>query len=306
MGSTKIMYSFPCQLCRNVYAKTLFRLPTGNYKKCIRCGLVSADPVPNPDQIFLRAALWAKEFHTRPEKVIQSYSPDFQRVAYSDFLEIAEHFKSNGRLLDVGCGIGGFIDAAKNAGWDSCGIDISPSILIPQSKGLKAFKGYLEEMKFPEGYFDIITLIDVIEHIHDLNSLMSHIRKFLRPQGGLIIVTPNINSLTAKFLRSKWQALEPEDHITLFSPSTLNDLLKKHNFSTLKTLTYDLNILEFKYAFRPYPSIAEKKRRQKERRYFISKLVNSYLLAGIRNIMNPILTYFWLGDRLIIEAMRDK
>lgn len=295
-----------CRLCGNLSLKLFYRLETGKYIKCNKCGLVSVDPLPDANYIFNRATMWAKEFHAKPEKVNQVYSRHFQEIAYNEYLQMAGQFRSNGRLLDVGCGIGGFIDAASHCGWDSYGIDISNSVRIPQSKGLKAFQGYIEEMNFMDNYFDVITMFDVIEHIVDLNSLMSSVRRLLRPNGGLIIVTPNIKSLTSRLLRSKWQAVEPEDHYSLFSSSALEFLVNKYGFVTKKLLAYDINIYDFKYIFMPYlRSIEERKQRQKERRILIERVVNNPSLLYIRNNINRLLSLLMMGERLIIVAKKN-
>lgn len=295
----------PCQLCGGYETRILYHLITGTYKKCKNCGLVEVDPHPGIDQMLSEAIYWANSHHTSVEKVKQHYDPKFQEIAFKDLLAIAGQYYLNGRLLDVGCGIGGFVDAAQKAGWDAYGTDISPSIQIPQERGLRVFQGQISDLDLPDRYFDVITLFDVIEHIVDLSTLMANIRRFLRPGGGLIIVTPNLASLPARLLGSKWSAVEPQDHIILFTPTTLTGFLIKQNLTAMRVLTYDVNWLGLKYAFKSHPTLEERKQRQKENRRLIGIIIKNPVLIHTRKIVNRILNNTQLGEKLIIEAKLD-
>jgi SAM-dependent methyltransferase len=75
--------------------------------------------------MLARAEFWSKEHHQSAEKIAAHYSAAFQRVAFSDFLRRFEVYRQQGRILDLGCGIGGFIHAEQQAGWEAYGVDIS-------------------------------------------------------------------------------------------------------------------------------------------------------------------------------------
>jgi 2-polyprenyl-3-methyl-5-hydroxy-6-metoxy-1,4-benzoquinol methylase len=306
LGNLDSVRSSPCQLCGSGNSRVYYYLPAGVYKKCKNCGLVAVDPHPNFDKMLSEAIFWANSHHTSPEKVAQHYDRNFQEIAFKDFLDMANQYKQSGRLLDVGCGIGGFVDAAQNAGWDAYGTDISPSIRIPQERGLKVFQGQIGDLDLPDQYFDVITLFDVIEHISDLSILMADIHRFLRPSGGLFVVTPNLDSIPARLLGSKWSAIEPQDHITLFTPTTLSKFLIKHNFTPVQIITRDINWLGLKYAFTSPPSLEERKRRQKENRRLIGNIVRNPFLINARRLVNFFFAYTQLGEKLIVEAKANQ
>lgn len=254
------------------------------------------------DTLYSRVLLWSKTHHTSPEKVSQHYSRQFQKVAFQPYLELAQPYKQLGRILDFGCGIGGFVDAAQYAGWDSYGIDISPSIDIARERGLKVFQGQLEDLNLPPHFFDVITLFDVVEHILDLNKLLVEIKQFLRPGGVMIIATPNFYSLTSRLLGEKWVSVEPEDHIILFSPSTITSFLRKHSFEPVRISTLDIDLLGLKYAFSPHSTVEERRKRQKENRLLIASIIRSPFIIKTRYIANWFLDRTKLGERLIVLA----
>jgi 2-polyprenyl-3-methyl-5-hydroxy-6-metoxy-1,4-benzoquinol methylase len=296
--------SQPCPACGGTAAALLYSLPGGDYKKCASCGLVRVDPPPSFEQMSTRAELWAGAFHASPEKVKQVYSANFQKVAYGNFLELTRPYRQAGRLLDVGCSIGGFLDTAQKAGWEAHGLDISPAVAVAIQHGLRARRARPEDTDFPGAYFDVITLFEVIEHIPDLDSLMRKLAVLLRPGGGLLIVTPNLASISSRLLRSRWPAVEPQDHLTLFTPSTLNALLRRYRFSPAGMSTRDINLASLKPVLGKQASLKDRQRLQKERRRFINAFVNSPVLLFSQKIANYFLNLTRLGERLVVLAER--
>jgi 2-polyprenyl-3-methyl-5-hydroxy-6-metoxy-1,4-benzoquinol methylase len=249
-----------------------------------------------------RAELWAGLHHQNPLKIDQHYSEAFQKIAFGDFLRILRPYRQTGQLLDVGCSIGGFLSAANRAGWVEHGIDISPSVDVARQAGLRVERGRLEEVDFPPAAFDVITMIDVIEHINHLDGLMKRIRTLLRPHGALLVVTPNLTSLNSRLLRQRWTAIEPDDHLVLFTPHTLARLFGQYGFSLKKVSTYDANPLELKVIFSPQKDIQRRVEGQKSNRRLIGSLMRSRTLQTARRLANQVLDDTKLGERLIALA----
>jgi SAM-dependent methyltransferase len=292
----------PCPICGNWEVDVRYLLPEGKYVKCKFCGLVGVDPLPSSSFIYQRSVMWSELHHTNPEKVEQHYSDHFQEIAFKQHLDRLQQYRVNERLLDVGCGIGGFVDAARKWNWESYGIDISPSVKIGLDRGLNIRQCTLNNLDLPENYFDVITMFDVIEHIANLNELMVGIQKFLRPGGGLFVVTPNLNSISSRILKSKWVAIEPEDHFTLFAPDTLGNLLRKYRFDVTRIVTQDIFILGYKDMFSPRSSLRKRKQRQASSRKLIRMFVASPVLLRLRQVSNYFLNLMRLGERLLMEA----
>lgn len=131
------------------------------------------------------------------------------------------------RLLDVGCGEGQLIDAAVAGGWDPLGIDLSPAAVeIAQSFGLpcQVVDLYSDDLEF--GSFDVVTMIEVLEHIPDPGPFLARAADLLRPGGLLYLTTPNLRSLGRHLLGASWPPLSPE-HVVYFSPRSLRRLVSR-------------------------------------------------------------------------------
>jgi 2-polyprenyl-3-methyl-5-hydroxy-6-metoxy-1,4-benzoquinol methylase len=294
-----------CPNCGSKEAKLLYDFPSGKYLKCSQCNLVSIDPLPAYNQMVARAEYWASKHHTKTVKVKQHYSAEFQEFAFAEYFRKMAPFKKTGRVLDIGCGIGSFIHAAERKGWDAYGIDIGPSISVAKKHNLKVNQGRLQDINFSDAYFDIITMFDVIEHINDLNDLFADIRKKLRPNGLLVIKTPNINSISSKILGRDWSAIEPYDHIILFSSRTLKSFLQKRGFKIICRKTIDLNIFGFINCLKIISPENNLEKSENSKRELIHKLMRNKGLQFVRNIMNSLLNSLNLGESLILYAKKD-
>jgi SAM-dependent methyltransferase len=153
-------------------------------------------------------------------------------------LNTISQFIPSGKLLDVGCSTGFLLNAARLR-FEPTGVEPSRWAADYAGRQLKILvrRGTLEEAKFPDASFDVVTLVDVIEHLADPLSTLQEIRRVLKPGGLLYVVTPNIASLMARLMRSRWWGLRPA-HIYYFSPRTLRHLLDKAGFEPILLRSY--------------------------------------------------------------------
>lgn len=141
----------------------------------------------------------------------------------------------NGRLLDVGCGNGNFLDTMRSLGWKAEGVDFDPvAIAVARKKGLAVKCGKLKEQSYAGDYFDAVTLSHFIEHVHDPKSVVEECHRILKPGGRLIVLTPNIGSLGHSFFKSSWRGLEPPRHLHIFSLKSLSHLAEEAGFKKFK------------------------------------------------------------------------
>jgi len=130
--------------------------------------------------------------------------------------------KAEGRLLDIGCGMGGFLLAGKRLGLDVEGIDPSASHTRAAVEifGLKASCGYFDPVGF-DSCFNVVVLSHVIEHIYDPRKFLEGVMQVLCPNGRLIVITPNCSALSARVTGRFWSMYKPIDHVTMFTKHTL-------------------------------------------------------------------------------------
>ena len=138
---------------------------------------------------------------------------------------------TRGRLLEVGCACGFLLQAARQRGFDVIGVELSgwATEYAARNGGLRVLQGTLASQQFEPEAFDVVVLADVIEHLADPSDELRRIHRLLRPGGLVLILTPDIGSVTAKIAGRHWWALL-DDHCCYFSRATLARVLGQTGF----------------------------------------------------------------------------
>jgi SAM-dependent methyltransferase len=166
-----------------------------------------------------------------------------------------------GRLLEVGCANGAFLNAMRESGsWDVYGVDISEHAIryARDQLGLNVFHGQLEEARFPGNFFDVVVLWDVLEHLPNPKAALLEIRRVLAADGWLIFRVPNLDSLDARLFGPCWAGLDAPRHFFVFSEATLKQLLEASGFTLQRTAcisgTYPAFVLSVRFWARDHLS----------------------------------------------------
>jgi 2-polyprenyl-3-methyl-5-hydroxy-6-metoxy-1,4-benzoquinol methylase len=119
------------------------------------------------------------------------------------YLDILKQFIPHGKLLDVGCSLGLFLGQAAKWGYDVLGLEPSQKAVLfaKNTFGIEVLPLTFEESNFEDDSFDIITLLDVIEHQLDPLPMVYELYRILRPNGVLLIETPNNDCVYARLYR---------------------------------------------------------------------------------------------------------
>lgn len=146
-------------------------------------------------------------------------------------------YVSGGRLLDVGCGDGIYLDYMRKLGWRVEGVEVDPCATErARSRGLLIYSGTLEDQAFKTDQFDVITLNHVLEHVHNPLRLLQECYRVLRHNGIIRIFVPNPASLGHRVFRSEWMGLDPPRHLHLWSPDGLKRIAIQAGFgATIET-----------------------------------------------------------------------
>jgi 2-polyprenyl-3-methyl-5-hydroxy-6-metoxy-1,4-benzoquinol methylase len=161
--------------------------------------------------------------------------------------DIAKTKTPPGRLLDVGCAEGFFLEAAKAGGWECYGVELSSFAAEVASKaGVgEVFCGTLRDAKYPDDHFDVVTMFDVIEHLHDPRAELEEVRRILKPGGLYYLLTPDAKSPAARLMGKRWFEIKPPEHLFYFSTANMNDMLRAAGFEKVtshaggKVLTFE-------------------------------------------------------------------
>ena len=159
------------------------------------------------------------------EKVYQT----IKRKAIQNKLNLLESIKeSKGNLLDIGCGTGDFLAAAKNRNWNVLGYE--PNVgarKLAEEKGVSIVE---DTKSIEEGTLDIITLWHVFEHVPDLENQIKELYRLLKPNGILIIAVPNYKSYDAQYYGKHWAAYDVPRHLWHFSQQSIPLLFNPFGF----------------------------------------------------------------------------
>lgn len=137
-----------------------------------------------------------------------------------------------GRLLDVGCGSGTFLQLASSCGWNVIGLD--PDAKASASRqDLEVLQGGIERFDGRQREFDVITLKHVIEHVHEPLAVLRRCRELLKPGGRLWLETPNVKGLGHERFGRSWYGLDPPRHLVLFNRASLEQALREAGFSVI-------------------------------------------------------------------------
>lgn len=177
--------------------------------------------------------------------------PDFIQGQLDKVFESLKKYRRTNRVLDIGCGAGSVLEAAKRAGWDGEGLEISvPAVEYVRSLGFKVFQGDLASAPYPDDYFDVVIASELLEHVTDPLSLLKQVARILRPGGVLWATTPNGRGVSSRMLGVSWTTVCPPEHLQLFSINGLRQLIEKAGFERIRMQARGCNPFEILHALR--------------------------------------------------------
>ncbi len=200
--------------------------------KCEDCGLRFAKKMPTPSQLI---NLYSEVVDPEYEQEREGRGENFARI-----IKLLKKIKPGGRLLDVGAATGIFMELAKDAGWEVYGVEPSRwACSRAREQGLNVWEG--DFLQYPEDEkFDVITMLDIIEHMATPGLAFKKARSLLKEGGILVITTPDIESLAAKLMGKRWWHLRPA-HVNFFTKRTLLKASELFGFRLVKLRYYVWN-----------------------------------------------------------------
>lgn len=143
----------------------------------------------------------------------------------------------NARLLDLGCGAGGFLKIAKRMGFSVVGCDFDEAVVnLCRAQNLDVRQGGLEVFSKSEDSFDAITMNQVLEHVVDPEKLIHECYEHLNKNGSIWIALPNPNAVGYKVFGSAWAGLHAPYHLSLPSQKMLIKWLENAGFMDINLL----------------------------------------------------------------------
>ena len=143
-----------------------------------------------------------------------------------------ETLRGRGRLLEVGCAYGLFLERARERGWDVTGVELAADCASEGTSktGIPIVPGDFMRVDLPSD-FDVIVLLDVIEHMRDPGACVERCAQLLGDDGLLVLETGNLASAWARLLGRRWHFVDPPQHLFYFTPGALDGLLQRNGFA---------------------------------------------------------------------------
>lgn len=229
-ASTSRQLHSRCPLCGGEDLKP--RWQVGDYLicQCQKCSLVFvANQVTTEDLIAHYATFTDDSYSDANLECLNYY---YYRLG--DL--IRKRFPKPGKLLDVGCSRGWFLDTMPD--WERHGIEIAVDYgtTAREKYGDRIFLGPFDQYPMREGYFDVITLQDVFDHIPDPLPMLQKCNRLLKPKGMIAVKVHNISCLFARLSGSKFYAVIPPSHLFYYDKRTLALTLEGVGFQVTDSL----------------------------------------------------------------------
>ena len=233
-----------CVVCGCNKNKFMFDKYGFTYVQCSDCSMIFTDPVLSQKYLNeLYESSHALEYYAT--LMTDEAKKRREKISLKVVISIDKRVKNidkEKRWLDIGCGYGALLSAASERGYSLYGIEPSKDC----QKKLKEFNvevyDDLSLAPFTEGYFDVISLKQVIEHLFDPKEIVEQAFRLLKPGGVLWIATPNTKGLGMKIMKRDHPSYQ-RGHINMFSTKTLRRLVADAGFTKINVSTYSLKII---------------------------------------------------------------
>jgi 2-polyprenyl-3-methyl-5-hydroxy-6-metoxy-1,4-benzoquinol methylase len=256
--------------------------------QCHDCGFVFMNENPTHEEI--------ERCYSTYSYSIAVNAPAATIASFNKLLQELEPFRKTNRILDYGCGQGWFIEEAKKRGWEVWGTEYSEAaIKLGKEKDISILS--LEDAKkFEQGFFDVVVMIEVIEHVTDIHEPFRSIHKWLRQGGLLYCTTPNFNAINRYIQKKeKFRIISWPEHLSYFTRKTLGKLASMNGFSKKKILTTGLSFSVKKTTVVNSSGAETATNRDEQIRDSIQK---NKILQIIKAVVNSVLSVTGLGITL--------
>lgn len=222
-----------CPICKEIiHVKPSKVIDNVRVIRCYNCCVDFVYPMPRDVDI---KNLYSKQYYLNMGSVGNLHC--LKSKTFNDYMKVISSYKQKGKLLDIGTAYGFFVEKALEFNFDAYGVDISEYAISIAKQNISKDRFFVESIvdtHFKTESFDIITLIDVLEHLNNPLKILTKITSLLKKDGILFITTPDANSLGAHIQNINMKKYHLE-HIYRYKEKSLNILFTNAGFNVLNT-----------------------------------------------------------------------
>jgi SAM-dependent methyltransferase len=206
-------------------------------RQCALCGLICLDPRPTAEAI---ARFYPEDylaFQSAPGEEPSRLKQLDRRTGIEQLCRpIVQLAGPRGRILDVGCATGNFLDGMRTRGWETWGVEPSAyaARYAREHLRLDVREGTLEQAGFTGEFFDVITLWHVFEHVYDPQATLAEAARILKPGGWVSLTVPNLESWEARLMGRYWLGWDIPRHLFLYPRPVLRRYLAEAGFEQIR------------------------------------------------------------------------
>jgi len=246
-------------------------------RRCLDCDFIFSES----EGVALLTNLYEQMADQEYEK-----SQDTRLLQMRWLISVARDFQPEARsLLDIGAGSGLLVREAGRQGLEAIGVEPSRALveLARSQNKVDVRLGIFPHPQLAGRRFDLVFLVDVIEHVNNPLELLRHCAEALNDRGVVVVVTPDVFSLTARIVGKRWWHFRPA-HVGYFSPKSLDAISQAAGLRALKRF-------RAKWFFRVY--------------YIAERLAEYLPLGGLNRWATQFKPLQWLYQRTVPVNLHD-
>lgn len=215
--------------------QVVFEIGETDFRRCPTCGLVFREVFPSESELveIYRQAYEAEKISgggTNQESGLHAAN------SYASF--IRHHLKhSTARVLDYGAGSGQLVAQLRVKGVQADGLEFSAEARQYCDK-VRGFSLLSDLREIKDGQYDFVSMIEVIEHLTELQTTLTELHRVLAPSGTLLVTTPNLEGYRARKEKGYWHEARKKFHLFLFTEDSLRFQLHQAGFSSFNRMHF--------------------------------------------------------------------
>lgn len=278
-----------CICCDSKEIKSLGKLKSYDYYKCLNCGFRFIHPIPSKQEIekFYNTSRVITNLSEAISKNIKKFEKETTSPKKDNFNNIIKSVtkvvnKNPLNILEIGSGYGYFVHYMNSLGHHAQGTEVTKDYAAAVNSVINGNVVYLDNQPisshFQQKQFDFVYLEHVFEHVMHPEEILSEIEKIISNQGVLVMSVPNSDSLWSKIKGKRWPWATPPDHLYYYNLKSLEAILSKYNFKILSSEIgdYYFRSIYQMYSLHPYINFIRKKLGLKPKDYPYTYPTNLY------------------------------